>query len=225
MLNQNVPRKLVIFGSGMMAELSDFYFTHDSDFEVVAFTLDDSHRQTDEYLGKPCVDFSKVQELYPPTEYSMFIAVGYSKLNEVRIAKYEQAKAKGYRLASYISSKSSYWPENLNVGENVMIMEGNTIMPFCTIEDNVVCFIGNILAHHAHIGKHTTFTSHIALGGCVVVGERCFFGLNSTIRDSITIAPGTVIGTASNVLKDTEPFSVYMGNPAKKVASSDSIKL
>ena len=225
MLNEHVSRKLVIFGSGALAELSHFYFTHDSSFEVVGFTVDDAYFTTDTYLGLPCVPVSKLAAVFPPDAFSLFIAIGYSKLNAVRIAKYTMAKEMGYRLASYVSSKAHQWPNDLSVGENVMIMEGNSIMPFCKIGNNVLIWIGNILSHHTIIGDHTCLTSHVALGGCVVVGERCFFGLNATIRDSITIADGTVVAASANVIKSTEANCVYMGNPAKMVSTSDSVKI
>lgn len=225
MLNKDVPRKLVIFGSGTLAELTHFYFSHDSEFEVVAFTADDAYVTSNEYLGKPCVPFSRITDLYPPEEFSMFIAVGYTKFNATRIEKFKAAKEKGYRLASYLSSKNQYWQESLNIGENVLIMEGNVIMPFCTIEDNVTVCIGNILSHHTTVGRHTFITSHVALGGCVQVGEACFFGLNATIRDSITIAPGTVVGAAANIIKPTEENGVYTGNPAVKVNTKDNIRI
>jgi sugar O-acyltransferase (sialic acid O-acetyltransferase NeuD family) len=225
MLNENVSRKLVIFGSGALAELSHFYFTHDSDFEVVGFTVDDSYFTTEEYLGLPCVPVSKLAATYPADSHSLFIAIGYSNLNATRIAKYEMAKSMGYRLASYVSSKAHQWPNNIQVGENVMIMEGNSIMPFCKIGNNVLIWIGNILSHHTTIGDHTCITSHVALGGCVNVGERCFFGLNSTIRDSIQIAECTVVAASANVIKSTQAHGVYMGNPAKMVSTADSIKI
>lgn len=225
MLNENVPRKLVIFGSGALAELANFYFSHDSDFEVMGFTVDDEYIKSDEFLNRPCVPVSQLVNVFPPDTHSLFIAIGYSNLNASRIAKYQLAKSLGYRLASYVSSKAHQWSNNLSVGENVMIMEGNTIMPFCQIGNNVLIWIGNILSHHSIIGDHTCITSHVSLGGCVTVGERCFFGLNSTIRDSIKIADGTVIAAAANVIKNTESNGVYMGNPAKMVSTNDTIKL
>ncbi len=225
MLNDNVSRKLVIFGSGALAELSHFYFTHDSDFEVVAFAVDDAYFKTDEYLGLPCIPISKLTDSFPPDSFSLFIAIGYSNLNASRIAKYEMGKSMGYRLASYVSSKANQWPHNLSVGENVMIMEGNAIMPFCKIGNNVLIWVGNILSHHTIIGDHTCLTSHVSLGGCVTVGERCFFGLNATIRDSIHIADGTVVAAAANVIKSTEANGVYMGNPAKMVSTNEHIKI
>lgn len=225
MINSGKSKKLVIFGYGQLAQLSHFYFTHDSDYEVVAFTVDEAHLKEDNYLGLPCVPYEKLSEIYPSSSFYVFIAVGYSKLNSIRTTKYLSAKKMGYSLASYISSKAQFWPEDLSVGENVMIMEGNCIMPFCKIEDNVHIWIGNILSHHSIIRKHTTITSHVALGGGVNVGERCFIGLNATIRDNIVIADGSIIAASANVIKSTEPDHVYMGNPAIKTGTKDDVKL
>ena len=60
------------------------------------------------------------------------------------------------------------------------------------------------------------FTSHVVLSGHCVVEPYCFFGVNSTIRDYTHLAEGTLIGMAAAVIKDTEPWGVYTGVPAKK---------
>lgn len=218
-------KKLVIFGSGYLAELAHFYYTHDSEYDVVAFTVDKRFLKEDTYLGLPCVPFEELTRSFPPSEYFLFIAIGYSKVNAVRIEKYNKAKAMGYRLATYISSKSNYWPENLTIGDNVMIMDGTCIMPFCEIEDNVLVWVGSMLSHHSLIKRHTTITSHVAIGGGVTIGEGCFIGANSTIRDSLNIANGSVIATSANVIRDTEENSLYMGNPAKRTGSKEDAKL
>ena len=99
--------KLVIFGAGDIARLARFYFTRDSEHSVAAFAVDRAVRQTERFEDLPLVDFETVTEQYPPAEYSMFIAVSYANMNRVRAEKYTEAKAKGYRLVSYISSPSS----------------------------------------------------------------------------------------------------------------------
>lgn len=173
-------RKLVIFGKGNMAQLAHFYFTHDSGYEVVAFCLEGDYIDAPDYLGLPVVAVDDLPTLYPTADHDVYIAIGYSQMNGIRKAKFEAAKGQGYTLATYVSSKSSSWGDTV-IGENVFIMENNTIMPFCTIEDNVTVWVGNILSHHSIIGKHTTITSHVALGGDITIGERCFLGLNSTV--------------------------------------------
>ena len=39
--------RVVIFGAGDIARLAHYYFTHDSDHEVVAFTVDEEYRTGD----------------------------------------------------------------------------------------------------------------------------------------------------------------------------------
>jgi FlaA1/EpsC-like NDP-sugar epimerase len=65
--------KVVIFGTGVIGQLAHFYFSHDSDFKVVAFTADDEYVESDELLGLPVVKFSDVARLFPPEQYSMFV--------------------------------------------------------------------------------------------------------------------------------------------------------
>lgn len=217
-------KKLIIFGVGELAELAAFYFENDSNYHVVAFCADPDYITADEYCGKPLISFDFIEDKYPPAEYDMFIAIGYSDKNENRKRKYYEAKNKKYILANYISSKNSFWPQ-LEVGENTFIMENNTIMPFCKIGNNVLIWVGNIIAHHMVIEDHVTITSHCAIGGNAVIEEGCFLGLNCTIRNNITIKKGCVIATSANVIKTTEENSTYMGNPAKKVAEATKTKI
>lgn len=217
--------KLIIFGTGELAQLAYFYFSHDSEYDVLGFTLDSSYIDSPSYLGLPLIPFEEIVDIYPPNEYKMFIAIGYSKLNQNRIDKYNQAKSKGYVLASYVSSKSTSWP-GLVVGENTFIMEDNTIMPFCVIGNNILVFVNNIISHHMVIKDHVTITSHCAIGGNVIIEEKAFIGLNASLRNNIVIGRGAIIGTAANVVKDVDDYKVMMGNPAKALEiDSSEIKL
>ena len=55
--------KIIIFGTGTYAEIIKQYLTDDSEYEVVAFTLDDNYIKEDTYLGLPMVPFSKIEEI------------------------------------------------------------------------------------------------------------------------------------------------------------------
>src|SRR5690348_7227958 len=97
--------KLVVFGTRETAEVVSFYFDHDSPHQVVAFTVDGAYLDCSSFMGRPVVPFEDLARHYPPDEHGMFVAVTYQKVNQVRAQKFAEAKAKGYRLASYISSK------------------------------------------------------------------------------------------------------------------------
>ena len=77
-------RKLVIFGTEATAEVIDFYFTHDSDYEVAAFTVDAAYLDGDEHRGRPLVAFEELRSKFPPDDHDLFVAVGFQKMNAVR---------------------------------------------------------------------------------------------------------------------------------------------
>jgi len=85
-------KKIIIFGTGKMGEMVHFYFKNDSSFEIAAFTSDKDYIKGDKFMDLPVVPFEEVEKKYPPTRYDMFVAVGYDKLNSIRLEKYNEAK-------------------------------------------------------------------------------------------------------------------------------------
>ncbi|OJV20310.1 MAG: sugar O-acyltransferase [Dyadobacter sp. 50-39] len=207
--------KIIVFGVLDTAELAHYYLTHDSDHEVVAFTVNRQYIDKDNFHGLPVVAFEDVETLFPPSEYKFFAPMTGRNMNRNREAIYNHAKAKGYQFISYISSRATLFGNE--IGENCFILEDNTIQPFTTIGNNVVLWSGNHIGHHGQIKDHVFFTSHVVLSGHCVVESYSFFGVNATIRDYTTIAQGTLVGMASAIMKETEEWGVYVGNPAKKV--------
>ena len=55
-----MKKPLVIFGSGDIAQLAHYYFSRDSNYEVVAFTVDANYIKESEFCGLPVVAFEDV---------------------------------------------------------------------------------------------------------------------------------------------------------------------
>lgn len=51
----------------------------------------------------------------------------------------------------------------------------------------------------------------------VTIGKHCIVGTGSLIFPGVNLAEGTAVAAASVVRKSTEVWSIYMGNPAKKI--------
>jgi sugar O-acyltransferase (sialic acid O-acetyltransferase NeuD family) len=200
-------KDLVIFGASQLSDLADFYFTHDTPRTVTAFTLDAEYARGTEHRGRPMVPFEVIEARYPPDQFDMFVAIGYSKLNDLRREKVDAAKAKGYALASYVSSKATTFPD-LTHGENCFILENNVIQPFVKIGDNVVLWSGNHIGHHAVIEDNAFLASHVVISGGVRIGKNSFVGVNATIRDQITVGARCVLGAGALVIEDLAPESV-----------------
>ncbi|MFZ4289095.1 acetyltransferase [Variovorax sp. HJSM1_2] len=210
-----MSKKLVIFGTGDIAQLAHRSFRLDSDYQVVAFTVDSTFIHESQFCELPLVAFEEVVERYPPADYEMFVAIGYSKLNALRKEKYTHAKAMGYRLASYVSSAATVLNDGA-IGENCFIFEDNTIQPFVQIGNNVMLWSGNHIGHHSVIGDHCFLASHVVVSGGVQLGVQCFVGVNATLRDRIKIGDRCVIGAGALILSDAEADGVYLGTATER---------
>jgi len=203
-------KKLVIFGTGELGTLARYYFDNDSPYQVVAFTADDEFVQFDAFEGVPLVKFSDVAKRFPPVEFEMHVALSYMKLNQTRAQKYEEAKAKGYTLASYVCSRSVHWPD-LSIGDNCFILENQTIQPTVKVGNNVMIWSGNHIGHGTVIGDHTYISSHVCIAGHTQIGTRCFLGVNATAKDFIKIGNDVFVAMGALVTRDIEDGSVVLG--------------
>jgi sugar O-acyltransferase (sialic acid O-acetyltransferase NeuD family) len=217
--------RAVIFGAGDIARLAHFYFTNDTPHEIAAFTVDRAFRTADEFLGLPMCDAEEVARRYPPAEFAMFVALSYAKMNRVRAEKYAAMRALGYTLLTYVSSRCTYLAQT-PPGDNCFILEDNTIQPFVRIGNNVTLWSGNHIGHDSVIEDNCFITSHVVVSGNVRVGEGSFIGVNATLRNSLTIAPATLIGAGAVIMKDTVAKGVYLPERAALFSkTSDEIDL
>lgn len=207
--------KIIIFGLEDFAELAHYYLEKDSEHQVVAFSVNEKYMPEDKlFKGLPVIAFENIENTYPVTEYKFFAPMSPQKMNRLREEIYHAIKAKGYEMISYISSKATLFDNP--VGDNCFILENNTIQPFTTIGNNVILWSGNHIGHHGIIKDHVLFTSHVVLSGHCVIESYCVLGVNATIRDGLTLAEGTFVAMAASIIKNTEPWSMYKGNPAVK---------
>lgn len=215
-----MSKELIIYGIGETAQIAYEYFTHDSDYTVVAFTADKEYIKDDVLFGLPIVPFETVEEKYPVKNFEMFAAATYNQLNRVRAIMYKKAKDKGYRLASYISSKAFVW-HNVKLGDNIMIFENNVVQHLCEIGSNVVLWSGNHVGHQTKIKDHVYLSSHCVISGFCVIGEYSFLGVNSTFNDNISIASDTIVGSGALVVKNNDKKGVVLvGSPARAAGKS-----
>ena len=214
-------RDIVIFGTGQIAELAAFYFAHDSEHEVAAFCVDGAYLKETSFDGRPVVAFEEVAAAFPPDRFGFFVAVSYAKLNALRAERVAAARAAGYRLVSYLSSRATVFP-GFEPGENCFILEDNTIQPFARVGENVTLWSGNHIGHHSVIEDDVFIASHVVVSGGVRIGRGSFVGVNVTIRDHVVVGERCVLGAGALVLEDQPDLSVVAprGSERAKIPST-----
>jgi sugar O-acyltransferase (sialic acid O-acetyltransferase NeuD family) len=215
--------KLVIFGTGRGADVATRYFRDDSAHEIVAYSVDDAYADRKEFMGRPVIPFSRIEQEAPPAECRMFLPLGFQNMNALRASKYAEAKAKGYILESYVSSRVLAW-QRPRFGENCFILEGNVFNYDVQVGNDVVlwsaCHIGDLCV----IEDHAWISSHAVLSGEVTIGANCFLGVNATVSNYVKVGPRSYIGANTLIAKDTPPDSVYVTKGTPQLEHIDSLR-
>jgi UDP-3-O-[3-hydroxymyristoyl] glucosamine N-acyltransferase LpxD len=104
---------------------------------------------------------------------------------------------------------------NVEICSNCSIARGslsNTIIGNGTKLDALVH-----VAHNVQIGENCALTAGVIIGGSTIIGDTCWFGLNSTLKHKIRIGNKVIVGSGASVIDDVEDEDIIAGVPAKSI--------
>jgi len=203
--------KVVLFGTGRGADIAYRLLARDSDHKVCAFAVERQYLTRGSFHDLPVVAFEEVERHLPPGEYKMLVPLGYQRMNRLRAEKYFAAKQKGYSFISYANSHF-YRAEELNIGENCIILDNQSISLDVRIGNNVVMWSSNHIGDLTTIGDHAWLSSHVTIAAEVVVEPYCFVGIGATVGNKVTLGQSTFVGANALVVSDTPEKSVCVAS-------------
>jgi len=221
---QDASKKVVIFGMGEFAEIIHLYLSESKEFEVVGFTVHKEFLISDKFQNLPVIPFETVSDIFPTSDFYMFVALGYTDNNKKRERIFNEVKNKGYTCISYVHP-SNIISKNFKFGENCFFFENNIIQPYVELGNNVIIWSNNIISHHTNIKDNCFIVSNVVLAGHVSLGKNCFLGISSTVRNGISVGDECVIGAGAVILDNTKNNEVYVSQGTVKLdISSNDLK-
>ena len=126
----------------------------------------------------------------------------------------------------------------IRIGINFYMGRESFIESDVIIGDNVlwgnrVAVVGRYDHHYQQVGVPVRMASAIrdedyhwrGLEELTIIENDVWVGYNTTILSGVKIGEGSIIGAGSIVTRDVEPYSIYAGNPAKKIRNRfDSVE-
>lgn len=206
-------KKLIIFGNTLFAQTVCDYFTTHSEYDVVAFTVDEKYIQGNSYYNHQLVAFENIETVYSPNEYDLFVAVGSSRLNSVRENVFNRAKEKGYNLPSFVHPLA-YVAPHATIGENCLLMEFAQVMTRSKVGNGVIIWYSVLVNHDNTINDFAYIVGNTA--GFTEIGKRTFLGIGGYVGDHIKVGDDNFIAMGSIVRKSTLNNSFLSGNPANE---------
>ncbi len=158
-------------------------------------------------------------ELFPMRLRCLFLRLFFGKIGrDIRLIDYK----------SYFR-----YPHKISIGSSVAINRG------CFF----VASMSSDRKYDIIIGDHVVFAPNVKLlcaghdyrdytlpdtSGQIVIDDYAWLGEGATVLQGVTIGEGAVIGAGSVVTKGIPPYTVWAGNPAKKIGdrvmNADSVR-
>ncbi len=112
------------------------------------------------------------------------------------------------------------------IADNTKIQHGTLICSYVTIQPGANIGAFNSIRAGANIGHEAVTEDFCYIGpnatmtGKSRLKEGAHLGPNAVITDGITLQNFCIAGAGSAIMQETTPFSIYIGNPARKVLTS-----
>ena len=101
--------------------------------------------------------------------------------------------------------------DNCHIGKNCFFDLKDTI----TIESNVVNSMQCTILTHFDLGKSDLAVKFPIKQQPTTLRRNCYLGANSTVLMGVTIEENTIVAAGSVVNKNTDPYTIVGGVPAK----------
>jgi acetyltransferase-like isoleucine patch superfamily enzyme len=120
--------------------------------------------------------------------------------------------------------------KNCNIGQNVFIAGGAVLGDNCKVQNNVSIYAGVIAGNYVFFGPSCVLTNDINPRGMhskaghyieTILEDGVTLGANCTIVCGNRLGKHSLIGSGAVVTKNVEPFSIMVGNPAKRIGEID----
>jgi len=179
-------------------------------YKTISFLTNDTHSKG--INGYPILFEQETSIDYIIQNFDeLIVAIGN---NNVRLNISMDYKIKGIKLATIIHEKAII-SENTIIGEGTVVLANAVINSFANIGRCCIINTGAIIEHDCILKDGVHISPNAAMGGTVLIGEKTWVCVGSSISNNIKIGDNSVIGAGSVIIKDVPSKVLVAGVPAK----------
>lgn len=173
--------------------------------EILGYTSNVDHFYKElPYLG----DLRDRNQLDPQTKLIM-------ASSDIAFRKFMASRWSNF-MTEFVSTTATFLTQ-------VELRMGTTIGMHALVSGN--CYIGMMssigafarLHHGSVVEDYSVISPGSTLLGDSRVSFQCIVGANATVLPKVTVANNCIVGAGAVVVKNTQPFGVYAGNPARLI--------
>jgi UDP-3-O-[3-hydroxymyristoyl] glucosamine N-acyltransferase len=73
------------------------------------------------------------------------------------------------------------------------------------------------VAHNVTVGRNCELTAGTIIGGSTTIGDSCWTGLNSTVKNKLKIGNNVIIASGASVIRNVPDEDIVAGVPARSI--------
>ena len=212
--------KSIIIGAGTYSEVY-LAFLQEAGNEVVGFLDDDEKYSGKEVTGIPVFGTTA---MLPELKGKYGVEAVYCPIgsNKTRVHFLELARSLGYKTPNFIHRTVVIGPNVTIADEGVYILQATQIMPFVSIEKDVMISAGSNIIHHCHLSQGTFISNGVNFGAFVLAEKYAYIGMGSTVMTGVkVVGEDCLVGAGAVVVKDVPSKAIVAGVPAKVLRIKD----
>jgi hypothetical protein len=145
--------KIILAGNAITADILYSYLRGDLRYEVLGQTVDDEFLSLGGIDGLKSVGLSQVTDVFPPEQFRVIMAAGYSDLNRVRESLFKRLKGMGYVIETYVHPDARVYTAH-TLGEGSVVLPAANIEPHAWVGANTMVWCNVTLAHHCNVAEN-----------------------------------------------------------------------
>ena len=207
-------KDVVIFGAGSVGRLSE-QIIHDINADKKQFNL---LGYLDDDVEKHKTSLNKIEVLggieWLKSKNNTYVAMGFSNPSQ-KYNLIKKLKKNGHQKYVQLIHPQSWVSKRVKLGTGSVIYPGVHIDVDVEIRDfnllNKLCTVG----HDTILGKYSTISPGVNIGGFNNIKDGVEFGINSCSVQNINIGSWTTIGAGAVIIRDVPDHAVVVGNPGR----------
>ena len=207
-----MPERVILIGGGAHAfSILDMLKQASPKYDILGYVDIKKTSLSLEYLGSD-EELAGADD-FVPDKVKLVMGIGV----QMRLRKelFTLFKNKGYKFLTYTHPASAISP-TAECSEGSVIFPGVILGPGTKIQHNVSIHSNAVVEHRTVVEGHGYISPGVSIAGDCHIGESCFFGINSSVVDSVSLCADTIVGAGAVVLRNCDEKNVTLvGVPAR----------
>ena len=144
------------------------------------------------------------------------VAIGDNRTRQIKTLRLKENKV---TITSIIHPKAEVSASSI-IGDGTAVFANVVLNAQVKIGEGAILNTSCSIDHDSVIGDYSHVSPRVGVAGHVVLGQRSWLGIGSTVIQCITIGADTVIGAGSVVLQDIPAKTIAVGVPCKVIRGS-----